>query len=90
MTWSFQWTRTFCALMVMPALPFDVHRVEVLLAHIAGVDGAGQLQDPVGERGLAVVDVGHDGEVADAGLVSHVFRRGGGVGCAAAGNAAAR
>ena len=31
----------------------------------ARVDGAGQLQDAVGERGLAVVDVGDDRQVPD-------------------------
>ena len=50
-------------------LALEVHRVEVLLAHVAGVDGAGELEDAVGQRGLAVVDVGDDGEVADAGEV---------------------
>ena len=49
-----------------PALPLDVHRVEVLLAHVARVDRAGHLQDAVGERRLSVVDVADDGEVADS------------------------
>ena len=43
-------------------LALEVHRVEVLGAHVAGVDGAGQLEDAVGERRLAVVDVGDDAE----------------------------
>jgi len=47
------------------ALALDVHRVEVLCAHETRVDGAGQLQDPVRERGLAVVDVRNDGKVPD-------------------------
>ena len=47
-------------------LPLDVHGVEVLLPHVAGVDGAGQFEDPVRERRLAVVDVGHDAQVPDA------------------------
>src|SRR6202034_4465510 len=46
-------------------LPLDVHRVEVLLPHHAGVDGPGQLEDPVGQGGLTVVDVADDGEVTD-------------------------
>ena len=37
--------------------------------HLALADGAGELEQPVGQRGLAVVDVGDDAEVADAGLV---------------------
>lgn len=32
---------------------------------MALLDGAGELQQPVGERGLAVVDVRDDGEVPD-------------------------
>ena len=64
--WPFQCTRTFWALMVMPALPLDVHGVEVLLPHVAGVDGAGQFEDPVREGGLPVVDVGHDAQVSNA------------------------
>lgn len=38
--------------------------VEVL-SPVALLDGAGELQQPVGERGLAVVDVRDDGEVPD-------------------------
>jgi hypothetical protein len=30
----------------------------------------GQLEDAIGQRRLAVVDVGDDGEVADEGLIS--------------------
>jgi predicted Mrr-cat superfamily restriction endonuclease len=48
------------------ALALEVHRVEVLAAHVARIDGAGDLEDAVGERALAVVDVGDDREVADA------------------------
>ena len=47
-------------------LPLDVHGVEVLLAHEPGVDRAGDLEDAVRQRRLAVVDVADDGEVADA------------------------
>ena len=43
----------------------NVHRVEVLLAHEAGVDGTGDLEDPIREGGLAVIDVTDDREVAD-------------------------
>ena len=46
-------------------LPLEVHRVEVLGPHVAGVDGAGELEDAVGERRLPVVDVGDDAEVAE-------------------------
>ena len=47
------------------ALALDVHPVQVLRAHLAVLDHAGELQHPVRERGLAVVDVRDDAEVAD-------------------------
>ncbi len=47
------------------ALALDVHAVEVLRAHRAGVDDPRLLEHPVGQRRLAVVDVGDDAEVAD-------------------------
>ena len=46
-------------------LPLEVHRVEVLGPHVAGVDGAGELEDAVGQRRLPVVDVGDDAEIAE-------------------------
>jgi len=48
-----------------PALPLDVHPVEVLRPHGPFVDHAGELQHAIGERGLAVVDVRDDAEVAE-------------------------
>ena len=48
------------------ALALELHRVEVLLAHVAWVDGGTELQDAIGERRLAVVDVADRAEVADA------------------------
>ena len=48
-----------------PALALEVHRVEHLRLHFLRVDGAGDLEDAVGQRRLAVVDVGDDREVAD-------------------------
>ena len=50
-------------------LTLEIHRVEVLLAHVARLNSAGDLEDAVGERRLAVVDVGDDREVADPGAV---------------------
>ena len=52
--------------------PLELHRVENLRPHVARRDGLGQLEDPVGERRLAVVDVRDDREVADAALVHAV------------------
>jgi hypothetical protein len=52
-----------------PALALELHRVEQLVAHLALGDGVGQLEDPVRERRLPVVDVGDDREVADPALL---------------------
>ena len=49
-----------------PLLALEVHRVEHLAHHLAAVDRVRQLEQPVGERGLAVIDVGDDREVAQA------------------------
>src|SRR5207253_823700 len=47
------------------ALALEVHPVEVLRAHVAGGDRAGQLEEAVRERRFPVIDVGDDAEVAD-------------------------
>ena len=47
------------------ALALDVHRIEHLLDHLARLEPAGELDQPVGERRLAVVDMGDDREIAD-------------------------
>ena len=47
-------------------LALEVHRVEDLARHLARVDRVGQLQQSVGQRRLAVIDVGDDREVAQA------------------------
>jgi hypothetical protein len=54
-----------------PALALEVHRVEHLRAHRAGVDRVRHLEDAVGQGRLPMVDVGDDGEVADVRLVGH-------------------
>ena len=54
------------------ALALDVHGVEQLGLHVALGHRARKLQDAVRERGLAVIDVRDDREVADMGkLVGH-------------------
>jgi hypothetical protein len=55
------------------ALALDIHRIEHLLLHLALLERAGHLDEPVGERRFAVVDMGDDGEVADVfqGCVGH-------------------
>ena len=47
------------------AFAFEVHGVEELVLEVACGDGAGLEQELVGQRALAVVDMGDDGEVAD-------------------------
>ena len=52
-------------------LLLQLHVVQHLLVHVPLRDGPAALQNPVGERRLAVVDVGHDGEIADAPRAGH-------------------
>ena len=47
------------------ALALEIHRVEHLVRHLARRDRAALLQDAIGERGLPVIDVRDDREVAD-------------------------
>src|SRR5690606_7250362 len=47
------------------ALALQVHRIEDLLPHLARLERAGRLKEPVGQRGLTVVDVRHDTEIPD-------------------------
>src|SRR5438552_899032 len=53
------------------ALALELHVVEELRGHLARRDRAGRLEDAVRERGLPVVDVGDDREVADVGGVQN-------------------
>ena len=48
------------------ALALEIHRVEHLIDRLLGVHRAGEREQPVGQRRLAVIDVGDDGEIADA------------------------
>jgi hypothetical protein len=47
------------------AFALDIHVIEHLLAHLAVGQAAGRLDQPVGQCGLAVIDMRDDGEVAD-------------------------
>ena len=47
-----------------PLLALEVHRVEDLAHHLAAFDRVRQLEQPVRERGLAVIDMRDDREVA--------------------------
>ena len=53
-------------------LALDVHGVEQLRLHVALLHRAGELEDAVGDRRLAVVDVRNDREVADVGSVKSI------------------
>ena len=53
------------------ALALEVHRIEHLLRHLALGERARHLEQPVGQRGLAVVDVGHNRKVADVSGFCH-------------------
>ena len=60
------------------AFALQLHVVEKLRLHVASSNGAGVLQEPIGQGGFPVVDVGNDAEITDPlnGNVSH--RAGGG------------
>ncbi len=47
------------------AFALDVHAIEVLVAHLARLDDAGQLEHTVRERRLPMIDMGDDAEVTD-------------------------
>ena len=53
------------------ALALELHGIEHLAGHFALLQAAAALDQPVGEGGLAVVDVGDDRDVADAREVAH-------------------
>ena len=47
------------------AFALDIHGIEHLVLHLALLQPAGQLDQPVGERRLAMVDMRDNGEIAD-------------------------
>ncbi len=56
------------------ALFLDIHVVEHLRRHLALGKAAGDLDQPVGERRFAMVDMRDDGEIADVLEVGHGAR----------------
>ena len=48
-----------------PPLFLDVHRVKHLLAHLTVRQAAATRDEPIGQRGLAVVNMGDDGKISD-------------------------
>ena len=58
------------------ALALELHIVEHLLFHLTVGQAAGLLDEPVGERRLAVIDMGDDREISDfTGVYGHGRRR---------------
>ena len=53
------------------ALALEVHRVEELVLRLAHRERAGALEDSIGERGLAVIDMRDDRKVANRGGFGH-------------------
>src|SRR5208337_3729602 len=53
------------------ALAFQVHRVQDLLGHLAFGKRTGDLEQAVGQRGLAMIDVGDNRKVANEASVGH-------------------
>ena len=54
------------------ALTLELHGVEDLVLHLALFNGVALLQQPVCQRGFAVVNVGDDRKIADMRKVGHV------------------
>ncbi len=48
-----------------PFFPFQVHFVEELIPHFPLAEGAGNLQEAVGQSRFAVIDMGYYTEIAD-------------------------
>jgi hypothetical protein len=47
------------------ALSLEIEGVEHLFLHLARIERAGRLDEAIGERGLSVIDVGDDAEIAN-------------------------
>ena len=52
------------------ALALEIHRIEHLFLHLAVAEPPAQLDEAVGERRFAVINVGDDGEVTN---MLHVY-----------------
>src|SRR5690348_4780342 len=53
------------------ALALDLHAIEHLVPHLARLEPAAKLDQAVGKRRFAVIDVSDDREVADMGEIGH-------------------
>src|SRR5665213_1444515 len=54
-------------------LALDIHGIEHLILHLTAGQPAGDLNQPVGQRGFAMVDMCDNGKIADFGEVDHGF-----------------
>jgi hypothetical protein len=55
------------------ALALEIHRVEHLRFHLTGLKGPGELEEPIGEGRLSVIDMRDNGEIPDELLVQDAF-----------------
>jgi hypothetical protein len=62
---GFEWKSNSLTLDSNPTFAFNVHSVEILGSHLPIIDHTSYLQHPVGQRGLAMVDVGDDAKIAN-------------------------
>ena len=60
--------------MVMPRSRSMSMLSSTCAAHLARLEPAAQLDQAIGERRLAVIDMGDDGEIADVGEIGHGLR----------------
>ncbi len=54
-----------------PALLLDVHVIKHLLGHLAIGQPSAMLDQPIGKRRLAMIDMGNDTEIADFSEIGH-------------------
>ena len=59
----------------MPALALEIHGVEDLRLHLARLQGAGELEEAIRQRRLAMVDVRDDREVPYVTLIHWVTNK---------------
>ncbi len=64
------------ALIVIPRARSKFHVVQQLLLHLPLLHRARGFQQPIGQRALAVVDMGDDAEIADVWVDDTDFKRG--------------
>ena len=53
------------------ALALDVHGIEHLFLHLTCAEAPGELDQPVGKRGLPMIDMGDDGKIPDVRKLCH-------------------